>query len=80
MVIQTGAEGATLNEAKYINVSLFHLEQVIIALQEKAAGGSRSHIPYRNSTMTMVSTGATLHPLVPSDPLLQLHDDHGEHG
>ena len=50
---KTGAEGSTLQEAMYINGSLFHLEMVIIALQEKAMGQGSRHIPYRNSMMTM---------------------------
>ncbi|XP_059907951.1 kinesin-like protein KIF6 isoform X1 [Gadus macrocephalus] len=41
--------GQLLTEAKYINVSLHYLEQVIISLSE-----SRAHIPYRNSLMTSV--------------------------
>lgn len=40
-------------EAKYINRSLSYLEQVIIALYEKA-NGNRVHVPYRNSMMTSV--------------------------
>ncbi|XP_051502173.1 kinesin-like protein KIF6 isoform X2 [Myxocyprinus asiaticus] len=47
---KTGVEGQILTEAKYINLSLHYLEQVIIALSEK----NRSHIPYRNSMMTSV--------------------------
>ncbi|XP_011403132.1 PREDICTED: kinesin-like protein KIF6 [Amphimedon queenslandica] len=47
---KTGVGGALLTEAKYINLSLHSLEQVIVALSEK----SRSHIPYRNSMMTSV--------------------------
>ncbi|PRW60177.1 kinesinlike KIF6 [Chlorella sorokiniana] len=38
-----------LKEAKYINLSLHFLEQVIISLQE-----GRTHVPYRNSLLTMV--------------------------
>ncbi|GLC59507.1 hypothetical protein PLESTB_001494800 [Pleodorina starrii] len=52
-VSKTGVDGTTLREAKYINLSLHYLEQVIIALQEKATGMNRPHIPYRNSMMTM---------------------------
>ncbi|CBN76877.1 conserved unknown protein [Ectocarpus siliculosus] len=48
---QTG--GQTLVEAKHINVSLFFLEMVIVALRERGAKG-RQHIPYRNSMMTSV--------------------------
>ena len=40
-------------EAKYINRSLSFLEQVIIALYEKAKG-NRIHVPYRNSMMTSI--------------------------
>ncbi|KAJ7340963.1 hypothetical protein JRQ81_004250 [Phrynocephalus forsythii] len=47
---KTGVGGQLLTEAKYINLSLHYLEQVIIALSEK----NRSHIPYRNSMMTSV--------------------------
>uniref|UniRef100_A0A670Y775 Kinesin-like protein n=1 Tax=Pseudonaja textilis TaxID=8673 RepID=A0A670Y775_PSETE len=47
---KTGVGGQQLTEAKYINLSLHYLEQVIIALSEK----NRTHIPYRNSMMTSV--------------------------
>jgi kinesin family protein 6/9 len=40
-VSKTGADGKTLKQAKYINLSLHYLEQVIIALQERADGMSR---------------------------------------
>ncbi|TNV82535.1 hypothetical protein FGO68_gene10349 [Halteria grandinella] len=40
-------------EARYINRSLSYLEQVIIALHEKAKG-TRVHVPYRNSMMTSI--------------------------
>ncbi|XP_063958101.1 kinesin-like protein KIF6 [Lytechinus pictus] len=49
-VAKTGVGGNLLKEAKYINLSLHYLEQVIVALSEK----SRTHIPYRNSMMTAV--------------------------
>ncbi|XP_015280992.1 PREDICTED: kinesin-like protein KIF6 [Gekko japonicus] len=49
-VAKSGVGGQLLTEAKYINLSLHFLEQVIIALSEK----HRSHIPYRNSMMTSV--------------------------
>ncbi|XP_072189885.1 kinesin-like protein KIF6 [Excalfactoria chinensis] len=49
-VAKSGVGGHLLTEAKYINLSLHYLEQVIIALAEK----NRSHIPYRNSMMTSV--------------------------
>nr|XP_031290628.1 kinesin-like protein KIF6 isoform X2 [Camelus dromedarius] len=49
-VAKTGVGGQLLTEAKYINLSLHYLEQVIVALSEK----HRSHIPYRNSMMTSV--------------------------
>ena len=47
-VKKTGIEGTSLREARYINLSLHYLEQVIIALQEK------KFVPYRNSMMTSV--------------------------
>ncbi|KAK9868874.1 hypothetical protein WJX84_006396 [Apatococcus fuscideae] len=53
-VSRTGIDGGILKEARYINLSLHYLEQVIIALQERSTGGARGHVPYRNSTMTMV--------------------------
>eukprot|EP00873_Tetraselmis_striata_P011712 jgi/Tetstr1/431976/TSEL_021453.t1 len=53
-VSKTNVDGTTLAEAKYINLSLHYLEQVIIALQEKSMGKSGRHIPYRNSMMTTV--------------------------
>ncbi|PAA81228.1 hypothetical protein BOX15_Mlig027733g3, partial [Macrostomum lignano] len=49
-VSKTGVNGLLLTEAKYINLSLHYLEQVIVALSER----SRSHVPYRNSMMTSV--------------------------
>ncbi|XP_064600803.1 kinesin-like protein KIF6 [Liolophura sinensis] len=49
-VSKTGVNGVLLTEAKYINLSLHFLEQVIISLADK----SRQHIPYRNSMMTSV--------------------------
>ncbi|RUS78390.1 hypothetical protein EGW08_013838 [Elysia chlorotica] len=49
-VSKTGVNGTLLTEAKYINLSLHYLEQVIIALSEK----NRQHVPYRNSMMTSV--------------------------
>lgn len=52
-VAKTNSSGSVLNEAKYINTSLFYLEMVIVALYEKATKG-RNHVPYRNSTMTSV--------------------------
>ena len=53
-VSKTGVNGQILQEAKYINLSLHFLEQVVIALQERAMGMSRPHIPYRNAMMTMM--------------------------
>lgn len=52
-VSRTKIDGTILKEAKYINLSLHYLEQVIIALHEKSQG-KRSHIPYRNSMMTSI--------------------------
>ncbi|KAI5054771.1 hypothetical protein GOP47_0029916 [Adiantum capillus-veneris] len=53
-VSKTGVDGQILKEAKYINLSLHFLEQVIVALQERSQGKHRHHIPYRNSMMTSV--------------------------
>ena len=52
-VHKTKSDGITLNEAKYINTSLFYLEMVIVALNERNEN-ARDHIPYRNSMMTSV--------------------------
>ncbi|GET85794.1 kinesin, putative [Leishmania tarentolae] len=52
-VSKTGVSGTILTEAKHINLSLHFLEQVIVALSEKAKG-MRDHVPYRNSFLTMV--------------------------
>jgi len=49
-VAKSKVGGQLLTEAKYINLSLHFLEQVIVALSEK----KRQHIPYRNSMMTSV--------------------------
>jgi hypothetical protein len=39
--VPLGVDGTTLKEAKYINLSLHYLEQVIIALQERSMGMGR---------------------------------------
>ena len=49
-VKKTGIEGNSLKEAKYINLSLHFLEQVITSLGERQKG----HVPYRNSMLTSV--------------------------
>lgn len=52
---KTSSAGQTLKEAQYINTSLFFLEMVIVALNEKTKKGKENtHIPYRNSMMTSV--------------------------
>ncbi|KAG5487070.1 hypothetical protein LSCM1_07740 [Leishmania martiniquensis] len=51
-VSKTGVSGTILTEARHINLSLHFLEQVIVALSEKAKG-VRDHVPYRNSFLTM---------------------------
>ncbi|KAL8591508.1 hypothetical protein ACOMHN_000523 [Nucella lapillus] len=78
-VAKTGVDGQQLTEAKSINLSLHHLEGVIIALQADtqqarprstpssntkgntslggrptSSEGTRCHVPYRNSLLTMV--------------------------
>jgi len=50
---RTGVEGNLQKEARYINLSLFYLEQVIVALHDKSKGRG-AHVPYRNSMMTSV--------------------------
>ncbi|CAK0865132.1 unnamed protein product [Prorocentrum cordatum] len=50
---KTGAEGKLATEAKQINLSLHYLEQVIVALHDRAQGRA-THVPYRNSMMTSV--------------------------
>merc|ERR1719171_1630724 len=52
-ISKTGVEGNLQREARYINLSLHYLEQVIVALQERSQG-HRTHVPYRNSMMTSV--------------------------
>jgi len=52
-ISKTGVEGNLAKEARYINLSLHYLEQVIVALHERSQG-SRPHVPYRNSMMTSV--------------------------
>lgn len=46
---KTGLVGETLNETKFINLSLHTLGNVISARQQKL-----SHVPYRNSVLTQV--------------------------
>lgn len=48
-VSRTLADGTVLQEAQYINSSLFHLERVIHALNTAAP-----HVPYRSSLITLV--------------------------
>ncbi len=50
---RTKIDGTLLKEARYINLSLHYLEQVIVALHE-IKSGKRTHVPYRNSMMTQV--------------------------
>lgn len=52
-VYKSESDNVIKNEARYINRSLSYLEQVIIALHEKAKG-TRVHVPYRNSMMTSI--------------------------
>ena len=54
-VHKTSSSGQTLKEALHINVSLFHLERVIVALHEKSKKGKgKTHVPYRESMMTSI--------------------------
>lgn len=50
---KTATDSLVFSEGKSINLSLHFLEQVIVALNEKAAG-DRNHVPYRNSVLTSV--------------------------
>ena len=52
-VSKTHVEGTVLLEAKFINLSLHYLEQVILALHERASGSNRPHVPYRNTFLTV---------------------------
>eukprot|EP00435_Cladocopium_sp_Y103_P056534 s1409_g19.t1 len=45
-ISKSGVEGQLQKEARYINLSLHYLEQVIVALHERSTGG-RNHVPYR---------------------------------
>ncbi|XP_043251745.1 kinesin-like protein KIF6 [Colletes gigas] len=49
-VYKSSISGTTLTEAKYINLSLHYLEQVIVCLGQESVG----HIPYRNSCLTSI--------------------------
>ncbi|RLN93092.1 hypothetical protein BBJ28_00010659 [Nothophytophthora sp. Chile5] len=47
------------SEGKHINLSLHHLEQVILSLRTKRSAASKPyHIPYRNSMLTSVLRGS----------------------
>ncbi|ETP28753.1 hypothetical protein, variant 4 [Phytophthora nicotianae P10297] len=47
------------SEGKHINLSLHHLEQVILSLRTKKNAVSRTyHVPYRNSMLTSVLRGS----------------------
>ena len=52
---KTQVTGRLFKEAAFINLSLHHLEQVILALHNRSnsrSSGSTVHIPYRNSFLT----------------------------
>eukprot|EP00002_Diphylleia_rotans_P026015 TRINITY_DN5168_c0_g1_i12.p1 TRINITY_DN5168_c0_g1~~TRINITY_DN5168_c0_g1_i12.p1 ORF type:complete len:527 (+),score=96.14 TRINITY_DN5168_c0_g1_i12:44-1624(+) len=52
-VWKSNADGSILQEAKFINKSLHHLERVILSLHEAVTHpGRQVHIPYRDSLMT----------------------------
>jgi len=52
---KTDIKGRILTEARYINLSLHYLEQVIVTLNQKAARSDKAiHVPYRNSMLTNV--------------------------
>lgn len=52
-IYRSAGDDRSRREGRHINLSLHYLEQVIVALQQRARG-RRPHIPYRNSTMTSV--------------------------
>ena len=66
-VYMTGAQGTRLREASNINRSLSVLGDVIKCLGDlkgSGVGGKKGHVPYRNSTLTMVlkdSLGGNAH-------------------
>ncbi|CAH1106410.1 unnamed protein product [Psylliodes chrysocephalus] len=47
---KNNCSGVVVHEAKFINLSLYFLQQVILALSES----KRSHVPYRNSMLTHI--------------------------
>ena len=49
---KTQVTGRLFKEAAFINLSLHHLEQVILALHHRSNGRSTVHVPYRNSFLT----------------------------
>ena len=53
-IMESKDHGQLFHEATSINLSLHFLEQVIVSLNRKAKGSNETHIPYRNSMMTMV--------------------------
>ena len=70
---KSGVVGEQMKEAQHINKSLSCLEQVMLALQNRQAdagrpskaGGSETHIPYRNSKLTLLlsdALGAKVYP------------------
>ena len=49
---KTQVTGRLFKEAAFINLSLHHLEQVILALHHRSTGRASVHVPYRNSFLT----------------------------
>ena len=49
---KTQVTGRLFKEAAFINLSLHHLEQVILALHHRSNGRTSVHVPYRNSFLT----------------------------
>jgi Kinesin motor domain len=63
-VSKTGVDGKLLSEAKYINLSLHYLEQVIVALQERCMGVNRQvthHLTDAPNAVTQLTSPCTSH-------------------
>ena len=43
----------TIKESKNINLSLLNLQKVILALEKKSKGYMKTHVPFRNSALTL---------------------------
>ena len=55
---KSGVTGDQLKEAQHINKSLSALEQVMLVLQGRQGSGDKTHVPYRNSKLTLLLSDA----------------------